>query len=86
MSVGEAKARLQQGVESAGVARTIIEAIATDTGDAARLAQTTLYDSEHPEATRALACLKSATDELDLVVRRIDISVEAANEYRETLG
>ncbi|WP_159104504.1 hypothetical protein [Plantactinospora sp. BB1] len=86
MSVGEAKARLRQGVTSAGAARKIIEGIVPETADTIQLARHTVHDSRHLEVTKGLETLKAAVDELELVLRRLDASVKAADEYRETLG
>jgi len=86
MNVAEVKAKLEQGVTSINVARQIFEDVATDTTDTGRLAEYTVYDSRHPEVEKALACLKAATDELDVVLRRLDTCVQAADEYRRTIG
>ncbi|MEO3742544.1 hypothetical protein [Plantactinospora sp. B5E13] len=86
MSVGEAKAGLRRGITSAGLAKQIIESVATEAMDTAHFTQHTVHDSEHPEVTKGLACLKAATDELELVVRRLDTSAKAADEYQATLG
>jgi hypothetical protein len=86
MSVGEVKATVRQAIQSIDAGRRTIETIAADTADTSGLAGLTVYDSEHPEVKKAMACLREAAREVDLTKRRIDATVEAANDFLRTLG
>jgi hypothetical protein len=86
VSIEGIKGRLGQSIAAAGVAKQIIEGVATDTVDTTQFARHTLHDSRHPEVAEGLACLKAATDELDLVMRRLDASATSASEFRGSWG
>ncbi|MFY1668634.1 hypothetical protein ACN27G_01545 [Plantactinospora sp. WMMB334] len=86
MSIEEIKVKLGRAIAAAGVAKQITAAVTTDSVDTAQLARDALHDSEHPEVKEGLACLKAATDELTLVVRRLDTSVASTSEFQEKLG
>lgn len=86
MSVGEVKATVRQAIQSIDAGRRTIETIATDTADTSSLAALTVYDSSHPEIEKAMACLREAVREVELTRRRIDATVEAANDFLQALG
>ncbi|MEO3923774.1 hypothetical protein ABGB07_07925 [Micromonosporaceae bacterium B7E4] len=86
MSVGEAKATIRRGIQSAANGRRIIETVAAGTAEASGLAAQILHNSKHAEVEKGLACLKAAAHELDLTVRRLEGCGEPAEEYLAALG
>jgi hypothetical protein len=86
MSVGEAKATIRQGLQSAEHSRTAIQAVMREAAEARDFAAQTLHDSRHEKVKQGLACLKAAEHELELTARRLKATVDAATSYLSALG
>ncbi|MEQ4306246.1 hypothetical protein ABNF97_33515 [Plantactinospora sp. B6F1] len=86
MNIGDVKVTVRRGVQAIGAGRRTIETVAADTADATSRAGYTVYDSRHPEVEKAMASLREAAREVELTTRRIDASVEEANEFLRALG
>lgn len=86
MSVGEAKATIRQGLQSAEHSRKAIQAVMMEAAEARALAAQTLHDSRHEEVEQGLACLKAAEHEMELTARRLRATIDAATSYLSALG
>jgi len=86
MSVGEAKATIRQGLQSAEHGRTAVQAIMREAAETRAVAAQILHDSSHTEVTQGLACLRAAEHELELTARRLTATVDAATSYLSALG
>jgi hypothetical protein len=86
MSIGDVKAAVRQGIHAIDAGRHTIDTVAADTADATSIAGYTVFDSKHLEVQKAMSCLREVAREVELTNRRIDASVEAANDFLKALG
>ncbi|ROO62416.1 hypothetical protein EDC02_4395 [Micromonospora sp. Llam0] len=86
MSVDEVKSRLREGTEALRSAADTIHSVRETVRSCHVAAVAVLTDSQHPHVTAALSRLRSADDENELVLRRIDGGADSAEEYAKALG
>ncbi|RKR89331.1 hypothetical protein BDK92_3675 [Micromonospora pisi] len=86
MSIEDAKAAIRKGIEASERAKSTIRDADSHGRLAHTLALSTAHDSRHKAVERGFDCLREAEHEVDLVLRRIEVSTDAANRYLGILG
>jgi hypothetical protein len=86
VSVGKAKARIGEGIRSAGEAAGPIHAVAAQVGDLATMLAGTTLGSSHQKVTLSLSRLGEAKKEAERVETLLRSGIDAAHEYLKILG
>jgi hypothetical protein len=86
MNVAEVKATLHRAIEAAGEAMSVVRSVRDSNGKTLALAQTSTHNSDHDAVKEGLRLFGEAVHEHELVLRRLEDSIDAAEKYLRTLG
>jgi len=86
MSIEDVKTTIRDGIGASEQAKRAIQDAGSQGGSARTLAQATAHDSRHKAIERGFDCISEAEREVELVLRRIKASTDAANRYLGIMG